>query len=121
MQNTELFRRGVVLPLNDAAEELLRVNDVSEDTPVLYIEIAEESFFEELWSIGIFRRINEKTNGLIDDYEEHFVDSLESIIAATNETISEEILSSESRKFLLALSSLAAEAKTLNRSVLFVL
>ncbi len=42
MQNTELYRRGVVLPLDNDAEEALRSNEVDEATNMRLLEIADE-------------------------------------------------------------------------------
>jgi len=75
MQNSELFRRGVVLPFNEEAEELLKINEVEETTSVRYLEIEDEEGFENLWAVGIFQKINERVNGMIDDYEEHFLEA----------------------------------------------
>jgi hypothetical protein len=69
MQNSALFRRGVVLPLNEEAEEGLRYNDVNESTQAEYLEISRD-LFSNLWEIGLFDEINRRCGSLIDDYEE---------------------------------------------------
>jgi hypothetical protein len=124
MQNSELFRRGVVLPLNQEAEELLKVNDVEETTPVRYLEIEDQEEFEAIWNTGIFERINKGTSGLIDDYEEHFVDVglMPAVLEAIGEVRGSDSVNKDSvDRFLTTLSSMATEATSLGRPLLFVL
>ena len=42
MQNAELFRRGVVLPLDDDPQAALERNDVDEGTKIHYLEIEDQ-------------------------------------------------------------------------------
>ncbi|MEM1060469.1 MAG: hypothetical protein AAGK14_14740 [Verrucomicrobiota bacterium] len=124
MQNSELFRRGVVLPLNQEAENSLKANKVEEETSVRYLEIGDQDEFEAIWKARLFERINARTNGLIDDYEEYFVEaaSMPAVLEAIEETRSENSTNcSEIDNFLTALSSLASEAALLERPLLFVL
>jgi hypothetical protein len=74
MQNSELFRRGVVVPLDDEALGRIRANDVAGDTRVEYAEIANESDFEWLWARDFFARINAETGSTLDDHEEDELD-----------------------------------------------
>jgi hypothetical protein len=66
MQNSELFRRGVVVPLDDRAEESLRCNNVNTTTQVQYLPITNDSLFEGLWKSGLFHEIYKRcgTQGL---------------------------------------------------------
>ncbi|MEN3944034.1 hypothetical protein WJU23_22215 [Prosthecobacter sp. SYSU 5D2] len=124
MQNSQLFRRGVVLPQNREAEASLRLNDVSENTPVRYLKIGNQQEFELLWGVGIFQRINAYSNGLIDDYEECFVDasSMPAVLKAIKEIqFSNNPHDMKTEHFLVSLSSLASEAASLGRPLLFVL
>lgn len=124
MQNSEIFRRGVVLPLNLEAEERLRINDAMETTPVRYLEIEDQVAFDLLWKTGIFQQINGQTKALIDDYEEGFVEACEmsDVLDAIRRT-------RDANKaghivvvrFLDSLSSLASEAAVSGRPLLFVL
>ena len=74
MQNAERYRRGIVLPLDAAAEESLRRNDVRSDTNAAYLSI-ESHLFDELWRLGLFQEINARCGSLLDDYEEAFLES----------------------------------------------
>ena len=124
MQTSEIFRRGVVLPLTDDAESHLRANDVSEGMSVRYLEIADQILFEALWASGVFQRINERAGILIDDYEEEFVekDALPEIRHAVDEVRSSAVpLNSRVQGFLETLSGLVAEAQRMERPMLFVL
>ena len=123
MQNSELFRRGVVLPLNEEAEELLKINEVEETTSVRYLEIEDEKGFENLWAVGIFQKINERVNGMIDDYEEHFVEAskMSGVMAAIDDVRGANKLSNDVESFMGSLVSMASEASSIERPLLFVL
>ncbi len=124
MQNAELFRRGIVVPCNSEAEELLRVNDVNEETPVRYLEIPDQSFFETLWALELFQGINTRSGSLIDDYEEEFIETgaIDSILESVDEVKSKkDAQNMEVQSFLSELFSLALESQKLQRPILFVL
>lgn len=70
MQNSELFRRGAVVPLDLDALLALRAWDVSESTPVTVALLEAEDDFSWLWTRGFFGRINAVTGATLDDYEE---------------------------------------------------
>jgi len=124
MQNSELFRRGVVLPLDLDAEKLLRLNSADEATRVRYLEIENQQEFEVLWKSGVFQRINAIAESFLDDYEEDFLDvkNMSSILTAIEDTqITNKVSSVEEERFMIALSSMASEAASLGRPLLFVL
>ena len=124
MQVSSLYRRGIVLPLNDEAEESLRYDDIDETTRVRHVGIAGQSFFETLWELGLFQGINARAGSLIDDYEEEFVgsDSLVSILESINEVRwKRRAATDDIETFLNDLSALVIDAKNLNRPLLFVL
>ena len=74
MQNSELYRRGVVLPMSNAALNALRESNVTEETEVKFAEIQEQEDFEWLWEKGFFSDISQVTQSLLDDYEETEID-----------------------------------------------
>jgi len=124
MQNSELYRRGVVLPATEEAEEKLRINDVDQQTPVEYLQIKDELLFELLWELQLFETINARTGSLIDDYEEEFIEPED--VGRIREAVDEILLKegaqcSEIRSFLRELSRLAAKAERSQRALLFVL
>ena len=124
MQNSALFRRGVVLPLDSEAENLLRVNDVNESAAVRYLEIPDQSSFETLWALGLFQAINAKAGSMIDDYEEEFIEtaSIGHVLQAVNDVRSRaEPLNPETQSFLAQLSDLVQESEKLKLPILFVL
>jgi hypothetical protein len=124
MQNSELFRRGVVLPLDLEAEKLLRVNEVSEEMAVRYVEIPDQSFFEILWNLGLFQAINARSGSLLDDYEEAFIEAsaVNFVLDSIDEVkTKEEAQHIEVRSFLNELSRLAVASQELKRPLLFVL
>lgn len=123
MQNAELYRRGVVLPLDDDAEEALRSNDVDETTSVRHLKIADAGAFEALWRLGLFREINARCVTLLDDYEEEMVDaaSAAGIIAAVDAVARDADEHPEMANFLEDLRDLARQASRSSRPLLFVL
>ena len=70
MQNSEIYRRGFVVPLNEEAERALLANDVTYGTVVDFYELPNDRVFESLWAIGFFDEINAQLGAMLDDYEE---------------------------------------------------
>jgi hypothetical protein len=122
MQNSVLFRRSVVLPLDENAEQSLRANDVNTATAVQHLRIIGDAFFESLWKTGIFQEINRRCGSLIDDYEEEFVE-LANIprLAVAVEAVAQAISQPELKAFFGALRKLAIAALALKRPLRFVL
>lgn len=123
MQNAKLFRRGIVLPLNLQAEEILRLNDIDEGILVEFVPIT-NTLFDSLWDLGFFQDVNARVGCLIDDYEEEFV------LSSDLESISDAVLSTRTRHpkrtrevedFLERVSWLAKKGIALKLPLLFVL
>jgi hypothetical protein len=72
LQNSELYRRGIVCPLTAEVEGLLRCSQGDLHCQVQLLSIDTEEFFESIWELGLFEEINQQTGALIDDYEEEF-------------------------------------------------
>lgn len=70
MQLSELYRRGVVVPLDQVAAAQLRAGAVESSARVDYAELASESDFAWLWTQGFFARIGEHAGLELSDYEE---------------------------------------------------
>jgi hypothetical protein len=124
MQNSELFRRGVVLPLDDHAEWCLRANKSYQDMHVDYLPIIDDPMFECLWSCGILQEINRLCGTLIDEYEEEFVEvqdilSLIGVFQSKVECVSS--THADIAPFLSELGKLAQKAAGIGRPLLFVL
>lgn len=124
MQNAELYRRGVVLPLDDDAERRIRSNEVNETTNVRHLRIVDDSEFDALWKIGIFHEINARCSTLLDDYEDELIDtvSVDGVIHAVDAVF--RVASDgypEAFEFLAGLRALASEASRLSRPLLFIL
>lgn len=75
MQVSELFRRGIVVPLDEEAARQLRAGAVEPVARVDYAELASESDFAWLWTQGFFARISEHAGVELADYEERELDS----------------------------------------------
>jgi len=73
MQLSEKYRRGVVIPLTDAAVMDLDRETFDETTRVHVVEIVSQCEFDDLWKTGFFEAVNEQTGCLVDDYEEEVI------------------------------------------------
>ncbi len=69
MQMSELWRRGVVMPGSADVLARWRERGVEKEDQANYLEISDR-VFHEAWGVGLFARINEKCDSLIDDHEE---------------------------------------------------
>jgi hypothetical protein len=74
MQNSELFRRGFVVPLSKAAEIEVASGNVTAETLVEFYELPSARVFESLWEKGLFDEINRHLEVLINDYEETIIE-----------------------------------------------
>lgn len=122
MQISELYRQSVVLPLDRQAEECLRAGEIDSGVRVRRLEIPNNKVIGDLWQLRLFEQINAKCAGLIDEYEEAWIDAsamtemltvIDSVAAVTSEL--------DTRGFLDELRGLVVEARTISRSLLFVL
>ncbi len=122
MQRSELFRRGVVIPLTDDTHEALIINDVSETDNLNYIKISEEAF-NNLYNGGFFDMINQRLGTLLDDYEDETVDYSKalSMIKLIKEYSKRKKLTDEENKVLNLLNDFCLQADKLNRPLFFVL
>jgi hypothetical protein len=124
MQNSELYRRGIVIPLDVEAELSLRNNDITECTNVCVLQIPDDGVFEELWSIGLFREINSRCSALLDDYEEDWIEAelAQGIVAAIETVVQTQTpLPPAVSRFLVDARRVIVEAVAQSRPVLFVL
>lgn len=122
MQNSELYRRGVVCPLDQVAEEQLRRNEVDTTTRVRVVEIPDDPTFRALWDLGLFSEINARCGTLIDDYDEELVEaSAVAEMIASLDLVIASAADPEILELLAAFRSLACEAEATSRPVLFVL
>lgn len=75
MQNSELYRRGFVVPLNREAEQAVTNNNVDEQTSVEFYGLTSEEVFYDLWEMGLFDLINDRLGTMLDDYEEDKIEA----------------------------------------------
>ncbi len=76
MQIPELFRRAIIVPLDDNSQRQLEQDDVSDRTQVESIEMDDSSLLDTLWSTGFFGSVNERANSLIADYKTECLNAL---------------------------------------------
>jgi len=122
MQNAELYRRGIVLPLNHNAEECLRANNVNASIHVRFLPISDDELFRVLCQLNLFNKINARCGTLVDDFEEEWIDAsntkklLELVDSFAVVSHNPNIIN-----FLADLKLLAGQADALSRPLLFVL
>lgn len=123
MQNSELFRRGVVVPLDDDALGRIRASNVLEHTSVKYAGIADGSDFEWLWERDFFARINAETGSMLDDYEEDElrVDATDAVALLASMFGQRQDAPDGIKRFCRMLSDVCVVAKTKGYPLFFVL
>jgi hypothetical protein len=70
MQLPQIYRRGVVRPLDDDAAKELSSFGVFNPIRVEWLSVLGDSQFAEIWESGLLQRINEACGVEISDYEE---------------------------------------------------
>lgn len=73
MQINELYRRGIFHAIGEKSKCELDSWNVENPIQVRLFTIPDDSSFEKLIEIGIFRKINESLDCNIDDYEEEAI------------------------------------------------
>ena len=125
MQRSELFRRGIVVPLDQWAEDCLRAGNVTEHLNVRFLHLPDdEVIFLVLWKLGLFMEINARCNSLIDDYEEDLIEPslLHEVHAAV--AAARKLPAAQERSianFLYETDKLVGEAILRSRPMVFVL
>lgn len=121
MQLPELFRRGVVRPLDDDAERQLSQFHIEEPVRVEWLPIPDESEFSLIWKSGVFQHLNCACGIGISDYEEEVLsaNSTQMAIDALRQFQRNRSGDSVSR-FLGQLDSLLSDAQSARRSVYFI-
>lgn len=70
MQLSQFFRRGVVRPLDDVAEQQLAAFRIDTPVRVEWLPIRNDHEFARIWEVGVLQRINEACGVDLSDYEE---------------------------------------------------
>lgn len=123
MQNSEMYRRGFVVPLNKLAEQALLNNNVGKETNVAYFEIPNDHVFESLWSKGLFNDINTGIGSMIDDYEEEIIEfiKIEKVIEIVQRFKNEKKLDAQEATVVTALNELLRVASERKFSFFFIM
>ena len=122
MQPSALYRRSVVIPLNDDAEADFQSWDVSPSTQAHHIEIG-DSLFESLWSSDLFKLINRHCNSVVDDHEETIIEAtrLQGVVRAIETIESRQEVRGAVSEFLKELHQLTQTAIREKRPLIFIL
>lgn len=122
MQNSALYRQGVVVPLDEAAEDCLRRNNADASTNVQFVEVPSCEVFAEVWRLELFAKINARCTTLIDEYEEEWVDpSAAAEVLVEIDSVSDSTHDTATLNFLRELRELVSTARSVSRPMLFVL
>ena len=120
MQLSQLFRRGIVLPLDDDSARQLSEFAVHSPVRVEWLPILGDEQFTEIWETGVLQRINQNCGTSISDYEETVIPTSKIQYAIKAIRSASETNASASQFFGL-LDLLLSDAMVMNRSVYFVL
>ncbi|MEQ9424573.1 MAG: hypothetical protein RJQ09_09160 [Cyclobacteriaceae bacterium] len=123
MQNSELYRRGIVVPLTEASQMALKNNVVERGLEVEFCELPSEEIFLGLWDKGLFETINAQLGSMLDDYEEEIIENkkvpmLRTILKKFEKSSEIDFIE---RKIVLEIIRLCDVAIKLNRSLFFIL
>lgn len=120
MQMSQLYRRGVVRPLDDKAARQLASYSIEDSIRAEWLPIPCDSQFDAIWESGVFQRINEVCHVEISDYEEIELPSAQVDMALM---VIRHEMNKECAKipFFRNLEQLLQAAKDSERSVYFVL
>ena len=123
MQLSQLFRRGIVIPLDQDAEDCLRAGNVEETTNVRFLPLDVDTFFT-MWRYGLFDEINSRCKAMIDDYEDDLIEP--TLLKEASAGIAAIAKLPEARRpenaiFLADIAALVDEARETSRPVVFVL
>ena len=123
MQNSELFRRGIVVPLDKKAHMALLSNNVDEATNIEFFEFPNDEVFERLWAKGLFENINTELGSMINDYELEIVESPKVVVlrGIVERFRNESPLDADEECVITALEKLSAIAIKIASPVFFVL
>lgn len=120
MQLSQLYRRGVVRPLDDCAAHQLAALKIELPIRVEWLPILDDTQFAAIWESGVFQRINDACGIEIADYEE--VELAASKIGPALQVVRKETKSGAAvSMFFEKLETLLSEAIATNKSVYFVL
>lgn len=119
MQLSQLYRRGVVRPLDEAAAIELETSDVRRPIRVEWLAVLGNDQFNQLWATGVFEKINRACNIKISDYEEVRL-SAGDVSKSLQLVRAMDTFGGEVGSFFRGLESLLAEAAAANQSVYFI-
>jgi len=119
VQLPQLYRRGVVRPLDDDAARELAAFRVATPIRVEWLPILGDDKFADLWAAGLFQQINKACKIEISDYEEVELKARE-VPKALRVIDNMDYCSEEINAFVRHLRSLLADAATSGRCVYFV-
>lgn len=122
IQVSQLFRRGVVRPLNEEAAVQLRTMFVESPIRCEWLPILGEQNFIAIWRSGVFQRIADACQAPVRDYEEALLE-LASISDAMTAVEATPVAghSNQVQAFLTNLAGLLCDARRAGTLVLFVL
>ncbi len=120
MQLPELFRQGIVRPLDDAAAAELAAQEVRTPIRVEWLPIPDQEQFDRIWAAGVFQQVGAAGGIEITDYEEAELKA-EKIPAALAALQSLEYPDAETARFVQGLRALLTEAAADGRCGYFVL
>jgi hypothetical protein len=120
MQLSQLFRRGIVRPIDEDAAKQLSSFQITQPVLVEWLLIPSDAHFRSIWESGLLQRINESCGVAISDFEDVELPPslLERTIQAVRQSHSHDPFVS---RFTELTTRLLERARLSDRSVFFVL
>lgn len=125
MQISELYRRGIIVPLDTEAWEAVASADVTGNEQIAFLKISDsDDYFYKLWDTGVFHQINAAVGSFIDDYEDSAVEGLPALQQTKGiieDLLQEHFYDPELREFFAELHALCDTAIESDMPLIFIL
>lgn len=118
---TEVFRRGLVLPLSKEALDEMHAGSLSDVNAFRAVMFLDDPQFYRVWETGVFSDINQECSLLIDDYETTEIkDGFAWIAGQLKAAASRQTVEAQDQALLHRMAHLMLEAEALKASVFCV-
>ena len=115
------FQRGIVVPLDDAAESVMETGQLDRIASTIYFSFVDDSLFLLVSRSGLFGDLNRACGTQIEDSRNECITSekLDAAITATRDLI-EIVIDDDTRWILEQILGVFADAKRLGKSAHFI-
>ena len=119
--STELFRRGMVLPLSESALLEIRSDTITDQSHFRVVPFTGDEQFYRIWKTGVFLEINRRYGTMIDDFEsENIEGDFDMLANLLLDASNDNSLLEQDRDLLREMRDLAVQAKGVKTSLFFI-